>query len=148
MSIVYAEIVELNDALFDRVAFIESECFKEDEAFEREDIPAIIEESPIRFGAYDDGVLVAYSLARYAFGIGYLYSNAVLSQYRRQHIGENLANWRMTALLGAGICTFQAHTRLDNQASANLLMKLGFRPIQYVTDFYDDNIDAILWSKE
>jgi len=147
MNIEIKQISVIDDNLFDRLNFIEQACFDEHSAFSKEDFPDIVRRSGTRCGAYDDGVLIGYALARYGFGVGYLYSNAVLPEYRNKGIGSSLLSVRCERLMDLGCKTIQAHTKLDNKASASLLRKASFIPIQYVTDFYDDNIDAILWSK-
>jgi ribosomal-protein-alanine N-acetyltransferase len=146
MSIKIKSIDVLDESLFDRIDFIEKACFDEDSAFPTSDIPDLVRESHVRVGGYKDGVLIGYGLARYACGIGYLYSNAVIADYRRKGVGSALLNFRLTELKKAGCSIVQAHTKLDNVESQALLRKTGFVPIQYVTDFYDDNVDAIFWT--
>lgn len=139
-------INEIGEETIERISFIEKQCFSEDDAFPADELAEIIANSPIRLGAYVDGVLVGYSLERYGFGMGYLYSNAVLPEFRNMKIGSTMTVQRMTELHALGCRTIQAHTRLDNEASAYLLRTYGFSEKSYVTDFYGDNNDAILWS--
>jgi ribosomal protein S18 acetylase RimI-like enzyme len=87
------------------------------------------------------------SVARYAAGIGYLYSSAVVPEARRLGIGERMVRKRIELLEDLGCAVIQAHTRIENEPSQNMLRKCGFLPIQYVTDFYDDFEDAILWER-
>jgi len=87
------------------------------------------------------------SVARYASGIGYLYSSAVVPEARRLGLGEKMVFKRLEILKQKGCVLVQAHTRTENEASQKMLAKCGFVAIQYVTDFYDDCEDAILWEK-
>lgn len=77
-------------------------------------------------------------------GIAYLYSNAVLEEYRGKGFGKELINARIN-FLGMACAKIQAHTRVNNLASIKLLLNTGFESLQYVTDFYGDCEDAILW---
>jgi len=87
------------------------------------------------------------SVARYAAGVGYLYSSAVVPDARRLGIGERMVQKRLEFLKLKGCHLVQAHTRTENSASQAMLTKCGFDAVQYVTDFYDDFEDAILWSR-
>jgi ribosomal protein S18 acetylase RimI-like enzyme len=140
-------ISEIGDVLFDRIDFIEKACFRDESRFSTEEIPDIVRMSPCRLGAFVGDEMVGYSLARNAFGVGYLYSNAVLPEYRGRGIGIKMVQTRVSRLETIGCRLIQAHTTLDNRASAYVLKKCGFIPVQYVPDFYRDNVDAILWSR-
>src|ERR1035437_2328254 len=87
------------------------------------------------------------TVARYAARIGYLYSIAVIPEARRTGLGERMVQKELACLKELGCVLVQAHTRTENEASQKMLAKCGFSPIQYVTDFYDDMEDAILWSR-
>jgi ribosomal protein S18 acetylase RimI-like enzyme len=88
------------------------------------------------------------SVARYAAGIGYLYSSAVVPECRRLGIGERMVLRRLEILKEKGCTLVQAHTRTENEASQKMLSKCGFFAVQYVTDFYDDCEDGVLWQRE
>jgi ribosomal protein S18 acetylase RimI-like enzyme len=141
------ELTTLDQHLYDQVDFIEKQCFGDDDAFPTEDIPEILLKCQSRVGVYNGETLVGYALARHGFGVGYLYSNAVLPLHRRKGLGQLMFDYRFRYLENHGCSIIQANTKTDNEESGNLLLKNGFKPVQYVTDFYDDNIDAILWSR-
>ena len=137
-------IQNLNPEDFLECFEVERNCFPVVEMFLRHEIKEIIEYSQIAIKAVIEGKMVGYALARHANRIGYLYSNAVLYPYRNKGIGYALLEHRCH-LLWEKCDVIQAHTRTDNKMSARLLLKYGFKAIEYVTDFYDDNVDATKW---
>ena len=140
-SPVYSDVIQ-------KLCEIEHACFNEDEAFSDEMMPKLVNNSSIIVLAYDNTKLIGYGLARDAFGVGYLYSNAVLPAYRKQGIGTKILDIRIYQLRKVRQCNLvQAHTRTNNRESAKLLFKFGFLPIKYEPDFYEENSDAILWEK-
>jgi ribosomal protein S18 acetylase RimI-like enzyme len=162
--------LSFSDEFCAAVSAIEKACFGKEDAFPRKDIPKILSKSNIVIAVYakrstqsEDTLhwwfrdrtpelrrgfrLVGYALARHAFGVGYLYSNAVLPEFQRRGIGSEMLQERINQLMKSGCTVIQAHTKLDNAASGALLAKHQFVPVQYVTDFYDDNMDAIFWSR-
>jgi ribosomal protein S18 acetylase RimI-like enzyme len=87
------------------------------------------------------------AVVRYAAGISYLYSVAVIPEARRLGLGQRMLQKSLEIAKEKGCLEMQAHTRTENEASQKLLAKNGFKVIQYVPDFYDDCEDGILWSK-
>lgn len=123
---------------------IEKNCFPIVEMFQKHEMNNIISASQIGLKAIYDGKMVGYALARYANRIGYLYSNAVLYDYRNKGIGTMLLNHRMHLLWN--YCDIvQAHTQVNNKESARILARIGFKPVQYVPDFYSEGVDATMW---
>lgn len=76
-------------------------------------------------------------------GRWYFYTVGVAEKYRKMNLASRLFHEAVRSEQVAGI--INSHTHIDNIASIQLHKSLGFRPIQYVTDFYDDFEDAILW---
>jgi ribosomal protein S18 acetylase RimI-like enzyme len=142
-----SEFFAIDDALVGQVDAIEKTCFNDASRFPTEEIGDILKRSQIRGGIYDGEKLVGYCVARYAFRVGYLYSTAVLPEYQGRGLGRMLLNWRLDELERNNCRVIQAHTMLDNIRSGALLNKAGFIPVQYVPDFYEDNVDAILWCR-
>ena len=141
------ELMELDNEVFKQIDFIEQSCFGKDEAFPTDDLPGLVEGCQVVAAAFDGDKMIGYALARFSFGIGYLYSNAVLKEYRGHGIGTLLLNYRIEKLVAWGSKIIQAHTKIDNGESSKLLQKAGLESVQYLPDFYEDNVDAILWSK-
>lgn len=86
--------------------------------------------------------VVTYSTA----GIGYLYSNAVHPDVRRQGLGAKLLSTRLLYIKDI-VKRVQAHTRIDNKSSVALLRRFGFKAVQYIPDLYGDYRDGILWER-
>jgi ribosomal protein S18 acetylase RimI-like enzyme len=129
------------------LAKIDEECF-DNEAMTVEEWEKVITMPGVEiFYSKDDedNIVGAAVLIITAFKIAYLYSNAILPKYRRQRRGYTLLLERLNRVHNEGIVQIQAHTRVNNIESGELLRKAGFNPIQYVPDFYDDFQDAILW---
>jgi ribosomal protein S18 acetylase RimI-like enzyme len=132
---------------FDAILYIENICFGESEAFTKAELPQIIQDCPIRIGAYAGVKLIGYALARYSFSLGYLYSSAVLPEYRLLGLGELMLCERLKHLVELDCIVIQAHTKTTNVASASLLNKHNFYVKDYLPDYYADNEDGILWEK-
>ncbi len=98
---------------------IEQACFGE-EAFPKEELLTCLEGCSAPFGLYVDERLVGYALVRQAFGMGYLYSNAILPEFQGKGFGQQLMAKRLRSL--AHCSNVQAHTRLDNKTSAHILV--------------------------
>lgn len=123
----------------------DKKCLDHD-AMTEEDWIAVLSSLATVFYASINGDLVGCAVAKWTgFGIGYLYSSAVLADYRGNGIGSQLVKARVQYLWTKNIARVQAHTRVDNLASGAMLYKCGFTAIQYVTDFYGDYEDGILW---
>ncbi len=127
-------------AAFDEV------CFG-DEGMSAEEWLQVLDEKSVVFRHERNGNTVAIGVAKWDAGIGYLYSVATLPEFRKQGIAAKLTANRLEFLRGAGCVRVQAHTRIGNEASQAGLRKAGFVAIQYVTDFYGDFEDGILWEK-
>ena len=76
--------------------------------------------------------------------IAYLYSIAVLPQYRKLNIGEGLLGSAI-AYVQQSVYTIQAHTRVENVPMIQLLRKYQFKPAAYIPDYFGDFEDGILW---
>ena len=76
----------------------------------------------------------------------YCFSIAVLPKYRGMRLGTRLYREAINNIISFG--KIQAHCRVDNLESIHLHETLGFKPIQYVNDFYADYEDAILWERD
>jgi len=121
-------------------------CFGEEGMSAEEWLKALTENS-IVVREVKDGVTAGIAVAKWDAGIGYLYSNAVLPEYRRQGIAARLTQQRVACLSRLGCTKIQAHTRVGNVASQTVLDNAGFRVVQYVPDFYDEFKDGILWER-
>lgn len=131
------------------LAEFDSLCFGS-EAMSESDWEKVFEnENSYVFVHNPDGIVTGIAVARYDAGIGYLYSNAVHPDHRGKGIGTYLVAMRLEFFKQEHhrCARVQAHTRIGNKASQAVLAKCGFEPIQYVTDFYDDFEDGILWEK-
>ena len=130
---------------------VEKTCFPPGIAVSREDIISIVNDSPIRLGAYVNNNLVGYALARYSLcgpkgkQVGYLYATAVLPKFRKCSIGTAFLMHRLTELKKVGCSIAHAHTTIDNFASAKLLSNFGFKPAEYIAGFYGSSTDGMLW---
>jgi RimJ/RimL family protein N-acetyltransferase len=78
-------------------------------------------------------------------GVWYFYSVAVAEKYRKMKLATRIFYEAIKAEIPFGI--INSHCHIDNQASISLHKSLGFIPIQYVTDFYGEFGDAILWKR-
>ena len=128
------------------LALWDSSCFEKD-AMELEDWNSVLASPTTVFYASVGEDLAGCAVAKWTtFGIGYLYSNAVLKSYRNMGLGSMLLLNRIAYLQAEKEnYIIQAHTRVDNISSGSLLKKHGFLSISYVTDYYDEFEDAILW---
>lgn len=75
----------------------------------------------------------------------YFYSVAVAEKYRKMRLATRIFNHAVSAEPVIG--RINSHCHIDNQASINLHLSLGFNVVQYVPDFYGDFEDAFLWEK-
>lgn len=93
-------------------------------------------------------VIAGAAVVVVAAGIGYLYSYAVIPEWQRRGIGSRLLKQATEVCKDKGKCVkIQAHTRTHNLPSQTLLIKAGFVAVQYVTDYYADFEDGVLWEK-
>jgi ribosomal protein S18 acetylase RimI-like enzyme len=120
-------------------------CF-DAEGLSEEGWEKVLESNAYACKAVEGGKIVGVAVAKYSAGIAYLYSSAVLPEFRGQGIGIWLVRDRMN-FVETFASKVQAHTRIDNFASQRMLKKCGFLAIQYVTDFYGELEDAILWER-
>jgi ribosomal protein S18 acetylase RimI-like enzyme len=120
-------------------------CF-DAEGMSEEEWAKVLESNAYACKAVEGGKIVGVAVAKYAAGIAYLYSSAVLPEFRGQNLGCWMVNDRLQ-FLETVASKVQAHTRIENFASQRMLKKCGFLAIQYVTDFYGDLEDAILWER-
>lgn len=127
-------------ARFDKI------CFAKD-GMSKSDWEAALSLNSYACCAIDQVGTVGVAVAKFGAGIGYLYSSAILPEYRRKGFGKALTEHRIDVLSKIGCHKIQAHTRLDNEASEAMLISCGFGAIQYVTDYYDDFEDAVLWER-
>lgn len=127
------------------LADFDKKCFAQDGMTEEEWAKVIANNAYVCCAIEQPGI-VGVAVAKYAAGIAYLYSSAVLPEYRGQNIGCWMVSDRID-YLSTFVSKVQAHTRIENFASQRMLKKCGFVPIQYVTDFYGDLEDAILWER-
>ena len=132
-------------ALAQELSVFDHICFGT-EAMSSEEWSIALDANTREVREYRDGKVVGIAVIKWAAGIGYLYSNAVLPDYRNQGIGTRLIRMRLDFV--KNFCLkVQAHTRINNEASQAILRKCGFVPIHYVPDFYGDCEDAVLWEK-
>jgi ribosomal protein S18 acetylase RimI-like enzyme len=78
-------------------------------------------------------------------GLWYFYSVAVSEKYRKMGLATRLFNEAIKAEIATGF--INSHCHIDNAASIGFHKSLGFKPVQYVNDFYGDFEDAILWER-
>ena len=127
---------------------IDEACFGEEKMSFDEWFSAIVNDNTYIVLASVDNVFVGAAVARITpFKIGYIYSYAVLKECRGYGIATLLLGDCLRELKERNCSLIQAHTRIDNEPSGNVLRKANFHPIQYVPDFYDDFQDAILWQQ-
>jgi ribosomal protein S18 acetylase RimI-like enzyme len=129
------------------LATIDGKCFGS-EALGNEEWEDALTELATVFFAKVGSHIVGAAVCKYTmFNIGYLYSTAVLQGYRRMGIATELLQQRIDYLCaGDRNCRIiQAHTRASNIASGRLLQKHNFKAIEYITDYYGDFEDGVLW---
>lgn len=126
---------------------IDRECFNEDVRMDATEWAAVFDSQCRVFYVLNESnkVVGAAVIKMTTFGLAYLYSTAVLPNYRKQGVGESLLLHRLNFLRSQGFRRVQAHTRVDNEIGGGLLEKFGFIPTEYVPDFYGDFQDGILW---
>jgi ribosomal protein S18 acetylase RimI-like enzyme len=69
----------------------------------------------------------------------------VSEKYRKMGLATRLFNEAIKAEIATGF--INSHCHIDNAASIGFHKSLGFKPVQYVNDFYGDFEDAILWER-
>ena len=55
-----------------------------------------------------------------------------------------LLNYRMN-VLWQKCDVVQAHTNVNNKVSGLLLIRSAFKAVEYVPDFYSEDVDAVRW---
>jgi [ribosomal protein S18]-alanine N-acetyltransferase len=74
---------------------------------------------------------------------------AIHSQYRRQHIGEQLLINNIVAARQCGALWLTLEVRASNEAAQKLYSKYGFKTVSVRPHYYQDNFEnaLILWSE-
>lgn len=132
-----------------QLAALDKICFESD-AISFEEWFKVANTFPIIVCAWQDADKAnprGMAVVRYAVGISYLYSIAVIPEARRLGLAERMLQKSLEIAEEKGCLEMQAHTRTENEASQKMLAKSGFKVVQYVPDFYDDCEDGILWSR-
>jgi ribosomal protein S18 acetylase RimI-like enzyme len=75
----------------------------------------------------------------------YFYSIAVTEKFRKLRLATKLFHLAIENEIAVGV--INSHCHVDNEASIALHKSLGFKTVQYVTDFYGDYEDAIMWER-
>ncbi|MCH5298855.1 MAG: GNAT family N-acetyltransferase [Ruminococcus sp.] len=76
--------------------------------------------------ALADGKIVGTVLAGHDGRIGFIHHMAVLPEYRRHHIGKQLATKALEKIFEDGIDKTQIYCYIDNETGQNFWKSLGF----------------------
>ena len=96
---------------------------------------------------HNDGFTAAGVMV-WASEVAYLYSNAVMEEFRGRGLGAQILVERVGIARMQGCRVIHAYTRVGNSVSQFLLRQCGFVETEYVPDFYDDfGDDAIKWER-
>lgn len=104
-----------------------------------------------------NGKIVGYVMCRIEFGLsnikfglakkGHVISIAVLPQYRRRGIGENLMRKAMEAMKKYGVSEFYLEVRVSNIPAINLYRKLNYKITKRIIGYYLDGEDAYVMAR-
>ncbi|MFW9924404.1 MAG: GNAT family N-acetyltransferase [Candidatus Thorarchaeota archaeon] len=102
----------------------------------------------------ENGELAGYEMTRierglsnFGYGIckkGHIISIAVLDEYRRNRIAENLMVAAANALRVRDVKEIYLEVRESNQAAINLYQKLGYQSLKISAQYYNDGESAII----
>jgi ribosomal-protein-alanine N-acetyltransferase len=103
------------------------------------------------------GIVVGYIMCRVEYGFsnhklgvcrkGHIVSIAVLPEYRRKGIGEDLLKEAMKALRTYQASEVYLEVRVSNKPAINLYKKLGFLIVRILRAYYMDGEDAFCMSR-
>lgn len=131
------------------LAEFDSLTFKESHAMNEEDWQHVLDTGIVVIwtARLDEGELAAVCVLKASKGVSlwYCYSIAVDPKYRGMRLGSRIYRKAIENTVSDG--KIQAHCAVDNLESIHLHTAVGFKPIQYVPDFYDDYEDGILWER-
>ena len=102
----------------------------------------------------EDGEIAGYEMTRiekglsnFGFGIGkkgHIISIAVLDEYRRLGVAENLMKAAANAMRLRDVKEVYLEVRESNQAAINLYQKLGYQSFKISKQYYTDGESAII----
>ncbi|NOZ12259.1 MAG: ribosomal protein S18-alanine N-acetyltransferase [Acidobacteria bacterium] len=93
-----------------------------------------------------DGTAVGFACFQYFLNECHILNIAVLPEFRKQGIGQQLMEWMLTELKNAQ--EFYLEVRENNRAAISLYQALGFQPIGKRRSYYQDGETAIVMHKK
>lgn len=142
-------IREATRADIDALSRLENQCFDSDRLSRRSFRWMIDRGHTLLLVAMDGDRLAGYVLLLYSQGtsLGRIYSLAVADAYRKRGVAARLMKTAEHKALEEGRSFLRLEVRPDNAAAIRLYEKLGYRPFDIVTDFYEDHADALRMMK-
>jgi len=157
LSIKEVDIREFRDSDLNRILEIERKCFRD--PWSRELFEFISRRYPSIFlVAESNGEIVGYVIAivedtlslrklrtdRY----GHILNLAVDEKHRRRRIGSTLINSILKKLRERNVSKVYLEVRKSNSAAKNLYLKFNFKVKKLIKNYYPNDEDAYLMSKD
>ncbi len=78
---------------------------------------------------------------------GHIISIAVDKSYRRMEVGSKLVETSLNIFKKYNVRRIKLEVRVGNKGARKFYSKMGFKEEKIVEDYYDDNEDAVIMSK-
>lgn len=126
---------------------VEAECF--DSGFALETLNKEIK-NPLAYYvvAVDGEIPVGYCGIWNVCGEAEVIDIGVLSEYRKRGVGKGLFEAVFQYMRENGVGTLNLEVREDNIPAIHLYEKLGFEKVGIRKKYYDNKVDAILYTKK
>lgn len=129
----------------EKIAFIESECFSDPWSVKAVE-GQLLSKQNISILREEEGKAVGFALGTEVCGEAELYRIAVLNEYRRKGIGEELMSAFINECKNRSAEKIFLEVRSRNIAAITLYKKFGFEEISVRKHYYDDD-DAVIFAK-
>jgi ribosomal-protein-alanine N-acetyltransferase len=80
--------------------------------------------------------------------LGHVKDLAVHPQRRNEGVGSTLLSRALMVLSQAGVVSVKLEVREGNEAARGLYEEFGFEPVHRVSEYYDDDEDAVVLVSE